>query len=489
MAASLARVRSNVRTWLTGASLFVLSCAVGLWMLRQAHGWPKGDGPHYAIMTSSFVNHGSFNVKPSYTSGNYLGVFAPEPLDFHLNAQYFSPDSPAWYTYHSFGVPLLLSPFLLVGEQLHIPALYALQIGMIVFQALGVVIVYLYALQLVRNNAAAVVAAITLLGSLSYLSLTGNIYPDPLIATVLVGSLLCLERLRRRPLSVLPLVILSALAGFAPYLHVKTCLMSLTLLTLGLLHWWRNGRSPKALACLLLPAALLLAGYAVAIHAWYHTWMVTAPFSNGLLFHFPPGESIIANLFDTSRGILPNNPAYLLILVGLAVWWQRDRRSALVAAAVLLPSLLLQSTFADWAGGCSPVGGRYMMPFVACAIPAVAFLFTELRWAFRWLMVLPIVASALLGIYNARMDFVCSYAGDLNAMLVSLLELYHIRPDLALPIFNHDLALNPGSAPIQLIIGISIALTLLFAGMVIAQQQSATHLGKSRIPIDHDLAG
>ena len=122
-----------------------------------------------------------------------------------------------------------------------------------------------------------------------------------------------------------------------------------------------------------------------------------------------------------------------------------------------------------------------MMPFVACAIPAVAFLFTELRWAFRWLMVLPIAASALLGVYNARMDFVCSYAGDLNAMLVSLLELYHIRPDLALPIFDNDLALNPGSAPIQLIIGISIALTLLFAGMVIAQQQSATHLGKSRI--------
>jgi hypothetical protein len=33
--------------------------------------------------------------------------------------------------------------------------------------------------------------------------------------------------------------------------------------------------------------------------------MITAPFSNGLLFHFAPGQSGIANLLDTSRGILP----------------------------------------------------------------------------------------------------------------------------------------------------------------------------------------
>ena len=247
MAASLAPVRSHARTWITAASLFVVSCVVGLWVLHQTHRWPKGDGPHYAIMTSSLVNRGSFNVKPSYTSGDYIGIFSAEPLDFHLNAQYFSPDSPAWYTYHSFGLPLLLAPFLLAGEALHIPALYALQIGMVILQALGVVLVYLYALQLVRHNGAALVAAITLLGSMSYLGLASSIYPDVLTAAILVGSLLCLERLRRKPHSLLPMAILSALAGFAPYLHVKTGLMSVTLLALGLWHWWRNGRSRKAL--------------------------------------------------------------------------------------------------------------------------------------------------------------------------------------------------------------------------------------------------
>jgi len=112
-------------------------------------------------MASSLVNRGSFDVKPSYLSGDYIGVFYYEQLDFHINPLCFTPDSPAWRSYHSFGVPLLLAPFLLAGQHFHIAALYALQLGKVLFQALGVVVVYLYALELVRHNGAALVAAFT----------------------------------------------------------------------------------------------------------------------------------------------------------------------------------------------------------------------------------------------------------------------------------------------------------------------------------------
>jgi hypothetical protein len=72
-------------------------------------------------MASSLVNRGSFDVKPSYLSGDYIGVFYYEQLDFHINPLYFTPDSPAWYSYHSFGVPLLLAPFLLAGSTSILP--------------------------------------------------------------------------------------------------------------------------------------------------------------------------------------------------------------------------------------------------------------------------------------------------------------------------------------------------------------------------------
>jgi hypothetical protein len=58
-AASLTAVRANMRTWANALCLFVLSCAVGVWVLHQTHRWPGGDGPHYAIMASSLVNRGS----------------------------------------------------------------------------------------------------------------------------------------------------------------------------------------------------------------------------------------------------------------------------------------------------------------------------------------------------------------------------------------------------------------------------------------------
>jgi hypothetical protein len=468
-----------MRTWANALSLFVLSCAVGVWVLHQTHRWPGGDGPHYAIMASSLVNRGSFDVKPSYISGDYVGTFFSEPLDFHINAQYFTHDSPMWYSYHSFGVPLLLAPFLLGAQYLHISGLYAMQLGMVLLQALGVVLVYLYSLELSRHHGAALVAAATLLGSMSYLGLIGHLFPDLLTATVLVGSLLCLARLRRRPESLLPLAVLSTLAGFGPYLHVKTSLMSLTLLLLGLLHWWRNGRSGKALACLVAPATVLIVIYAVKIHAWYHTWVITAPFSNGLLFHFPPGPSILAGFLDTSRGILPNNPAYLLIFAGLVIWWKRDRSSALVTLAVVLPSLLLQSTFADWAGGCSPAGGRYMMPFVFCALPAVAFLFAKLPSILRGVPGLLILAGAMIGVYNTRMDFECSYAGDDNPMLVTLSESHYIRPDFAAPAFSHDLILNGGTAVAQLLIGGGVVLIMLLIGILVAQRRPEGQLVRS----------
>ena len=84
-------------------------------------------------------------------------------------------------------------------------------------QALNVVVLYFYTLELVRHNGAALAAALTLLGSLSFFSLVGQLYPDLLTAAVLAGSLLCLARLRRNPHSLLPMAILGALAGLLTY--------------------------------------------------------------------------------------------------------------------------------------------------------------------------------------------------------------------------------------------------------------------------------
>jgi len=110
------------------------------------------------------------------------------------------------------------------------------------------------------------------------------------------------------------------------------------------------------------------------------------------------------------------------------------------------------------------------MTHVFCALPAVAFLFAKLGWLARGLLSLPIVAGAVIGVYNTRMDFECSYAGDVNPMLVSFLETHHTQPDLATPIFSYDLTLNGGTAEVQLMVGIGVALAMLVTGIVVARR-------------------
>ena len=78
-----------------------------------------------------------------------------------------------------------------------------------------------------------------------------------------------------------------------------------------------------------------------------------------------------------------------------------------------------------------------------------------------------------------QLDFVCSYAGDLNPMLVDWLAMHHIRPDFAIPIFSHDLNLNGGLGTTLLLIGLGVALAMLFAGIVIAQRRSRSALANS----------
>ena len=208
---------------------------MGLWALHQTSRWPAGDGPHYAIMTDSLVNHGSFDVKQAYTSGDYIGVFFNEPLNFHINTAYFTEASPRWYSIHSFGLPLLVAPFLLVAAYFHLTPLFALQVGMVAWQALGGVLIYLYSLELVRNRLCAVLAALTMLSSVSYLSHVGHLFPDIPTASILIASLLCLTRPTRRPQSVFLYAAVSVLAGIAPYLHVKNCLTSVTVIALATL--------------------------------------------------------------------------------------------------------------------------------------------------------------------------------------------------------------------------------------------------------------
>jgi hypothetical protein len=249
------------------------------------------------------------------------------------------------------------------------------------------------------------------------------------------------------------------------YLHVKNGLMAATAIALLVYHWWRTDRSNRAtLAWLLAPVAVLGSVYAVKIHQWYHTWIITAPFGNGQLFHFFPGLSIIASFLDIAKGLIPNNPAYLLIFAGLIPWWKRDRWSLAITLIVLLPSLLLQSTFNDWAGGYSPVG-RYMMPTAIALLPAIAYFIDSLGSWIMWVgSILLLGVQALLAQMYITGHYQWNYAGEANPLFVYIRQMYHIRHNISSAVFGYSLSFGGRRASEILMLELATCLAMLAIG-------------------------
>src|SRR5204863_3472142 len=76
------------------------------------------------------------------------------------------------------------------------------------------------------------------------------------------------------------------------------------------------------------------------------------------------------------------NPALMLILAGVPLWFVRWRGPFLRLVLVVGPTILLQATFNDWSGGYAPAA-RYALQFTPALLPAIALLLEEASTPFR----------------------------------------------------------------------------------------------------------
>ena len=166
----------------------------------------------------------------------------------------------------------------------------------------------------------------------------------------------------------------------------------------------------------------------------------------------------------------PPQSRILADLCGLTHWWKMHRRSLLVGLALLMPSMIVQSTYTDWAGGYSPAGGRYMLPLIFCMLPAVAFLFVRLGGLGRVLVSALIVAQLRLGVYNARLDPQWSAAQSPNELFAGLDLPMHLGKQLAAPIFSKDLRITGPSEALVLAAEVSLVVSMLIIGALLPGQ-------------------
>ena len=311
---------------------------------------PQGDEPHYLVISQALQLYGSLDVAQVYAHRDYLAYY-PLPLDPHISP---GPDGRP-LPLHSIGGPVLwLAPFALWGR--------AGVIGFMTVVSLAIVAnVYWLVRELgVRQRVAVGVAVAFGLGTpvLMYASLS---FVEPLGALVCVYALRVLHARTPAPRDFL---LVSAALGALPWIHSRFLLFPPIFLTLLL---WRERRSPSRVACLLGPAAVLVAGLLAYNALVWHTFGLAPNQVNAgaVPFTADPWRPLLGILLDQEVGVVPNFPVLLFVLPGLLLAWRRPL--TLHVAAVVVPYVAVITSFPAWDGAWSPPAR-----FLAVVLPMFA---------------------------------------------------------------------------------------------------------------------
>ena len=330
----------------------------------------SGDEPHYLLISHSILQDSDFDLRNDFETRRYA-AYHPLPLDPTGHVYRPEADNQHWYGIHGPGLPLLLAPAVgLIGKN-------GDTLMMLLVSLVTLYLAYLWCYRVTGRRVVSAAAVGVLFLSVSYLSLSGTVYPDLLLAATLLGSLLLLERSR---LTKIPLAGIGLLAGITPWLHTKGTLM---LGTVALLAAWRVIRTKAsrrhrltALGALAAPAILLGGLFLWKFHGWFGSWSPSQVYSTQL-WQLSPLYSLPAAAFDAGKGWLTNNPGWLLLFVGLPLWYRHDRSQLGRLALILVPTVLISATFGDWWGGYSPPG-RYLLEILPALFPALALALTAI---------------------------------------------------------------------------------------------------------------
>jgi hypothetical protein len=451
---SLAADRSARSRRIAVASVAVAFAVVlaGLLAVRWHDPQPlSGDEPHYLIVSNSLWLDGDADVKNDYLDRRFL-LFYLHGIDPHVNPAIFNLSSPHWYSQHGVGLPAVLVPGVMVGR------VRGADIEMAILATVVLLLTFLWVRCFTGGLWLPAIAAAAIGFSPFFLGLEGRIFPDLATAALLLGCLLILELPRKQPWQ---LLLLGVLVGMSPWFHFKNALAFATVGVIALVQVVRSTTGQdraRRLLTLAAPMAIAAIGYELVVRDWYGSWLPTRMFPPGNnVFALSEGRGLAAASFDAARGLLTNNPALLLILLGLPLWmraWPGPfRRLALIVA----PTILLQATFNDWSGGLAPAG-RYELQFAPVLAPAVAIVLQKV----------PIPVRALAGVLMGFQVALASafiwlhpswgFAGLRSPFFADIDQRLGVALDHVMPTFDRQAALVAGGPQLAAWLVVSAAL-------------------------------
>jgi hypothetical protein len=362
------------RPRLSAGLLACLVYGVAAWQVSPSV--PRGDEPHYLIITQSLLNDGDLKIENNHRAGDYRAYFAgdlskPDYRRLGRNREIYSIHAP--------GLPVLIAPAFAVAGY------HGVIVFLVVVAAAGGALAWHLAWLVTRRADAAWFGWATVALSTSAIFHSFTVYPDGVGGVIVLTGMWALLRAEDEARSGTERAWAWAAHGAAlavlPWVHTRFALLAGSLGALVLLRLSTNRNAAgKAVAFLSIPAlsAICWIGFFVNI---YGTPDPSFPYANeeGSASFIPGG--LAGLLFDQRFGLLAYAPVLACAFAGLGrmVGQPSQRRVGLELLFVLVPYLAAVTHFAMWWGGTS-APARFFVPMLPMlAIPS-AVAWTAIRY-------------------------------------------------------------------------------------------------------------
>lgn len=325
-----------------------------------------GDEPHYLVMDYSLLKDHDLNLKNQYAAKDYLKYYNA-PLAPHVGQRRLKNNAYVSYSFHGIGLPVLAFPAYLLADKAGVVAF------MTIMATVVVVLSWMWVRQVSGSKNIATLTSTLFTLCYFFNGLAGYIYPDMIIAVLMLSSVILINS--RRWLTPWREVLLATSLSLMVFVHFKTlAFVAPAIFVLVVRCWTKYRRLPLLVLGIL---GFFLCTFFITLHQWFGVWIPSQIYSSSVHLNTSIAATVPAMLFDSLRGLFVYNPILLLIATGIPLWAKLRKFSLYSTLGILAPSILLLSVFNEWQGGDAPTG-RYVIIFIPLLLPALGFCLSQL---------------------------------------------------------------------------------------------------------------
>jgi len=355
--------------------LFIALLIYGIFSLATLFSWHlkgvntvTGDEPHYLVMSSGIVKHGSleqtapyreeFKTREIYTHGLAPVDAQPSPENTHA---VLGPNG--LFNVHNIGLPLLLAiPFLIGG-------VVGAKLIMVFFGSLVVVVAWKFSSHFSQDKTLRFWAVIAATISLPLIPASNQIYPDVLAGLIALTGLYWFFTIHERR-SVGLEALLAVTVVFLPWLQIKfaaTCVVLVLSITAKIYFQSRDLKKIIRIFIIAGTSCLVLAAY-----NYYAFGKTSGPYQSGALEVSKTSLMVLLGLhFDQNQGFILQNPVNLIGILAIGWMYKLNRSFSIVWALVFLSLIVPNALHPGWYGGGSFSGRFQWAAAITFIIPTI----------------------------------------------------------------------------------------------------------------------